>query len=479
MQINYIHPELKERLNQITLVRDCMSGDERVKSKTTEYLPMPNAADRSPTNIARYNSYVQRALFYNVTGRTAAGLVGQVFSEPVAVAVPELLTPLIKDVNGAGLTADQQSRRALLFSLAFGRGGLLVDYPKTAAPANKAQIDAGEIRPVIHLLDPTDVINWGYTKFGSKMLLSLVVIAESYVSVDNKGFGDEYKPQWRVLKLTTNGVYVQEVWRQTGGEDSAEFTRHEIIRPKDSSGNPWNFIPFTFFGPRNNDAIFDDAPLYDIAVINLAHYRNSADNEQSSFQAGNPTFTFSGINQQYYQEVLGGEIRVGGTGGIPLPKGGVGNLLQADPNTMPKDGMLHKEKQMVALGARLAEPNTQIEKSATEASLEETAEISILAHASQNISEAYVQAFKWASLFLGATGEIVFDLNTDYLAASLGAQEREQLIKEWQIGGITFEEYRWNLTRAGVANIPFDTVKNELDGKPQEPETKPVNTQTI
>jgi Mn-containing catalase len=146
---------------------------------------------------------------------------------------------------------------------------------------------------------------------------------------------------------------------------------------------------------------------------------------------------------------------------------------------MPKDGMLHKEKQMVALGARLAEPNTQIEKSATEASLEETAEISILSHAAQNISEAYVQAFKWASLFLGATGEIVFDLNTDYLAASLGAQEREQLIKEWQIGGITFEEYRWNLTRAGVANIPFDTVKNELDGKPQEPETKPVNTQTI
>ena len=44
--------------------------------------------------------------------------------------------------------------------------------------------------------------------------------------------------------------------------------------------------PFTFVGAQKSDSMVDSAPLRDLAQLNLAHYRNLGDYENSAFFVG-------------------------------------------------------------------------------------------------------------------------------------------------------------------------------------------------
>src|SRR5690606_25812063 len=199
-------------------------------------------------------------------------------------------------------------------------------------------------------------------------------------------------------------------------------------------------------------------PLYDLAVLNIAHYRNSADYEESCFMAGQPTPFLAGLTKDWVEDVLKGGIYLGSRKAISLPQGGTAGLLQAQPNSLPFEAMQHKERQMVALGAKLVEQR-QVQRTLGEARLEEASEVSILVSCTNNVAEAYRKCLAWAGMFAGVTDGIEFELNTDFEIGRMTAQERAQLLAEWQGGGITFEEYRYNLKRANIAYLDDEEAK--------------------
>ncbi|MBL1368232.1 DUF4055 domain-containing protein, partial [Acinetobacter baumannii] len=106
-------------------------------------------------------------------------------------------------------------------------------------------------------------------------------------------------------------------------------------------------IPFMFVGSHNNDPEIDNPPMYDLAELNIAHYRNSADYEEAVYMMGQPTYWFSGLTKEWIKEVLGGKIQLGSVGGVLLPANSSAGLLQPTPNTMAKEAMDQKENQMV------------------------------------------------------------------------------------------------------------------------------------
>jgi len=65
--IAFKRPELTARLPEYDIIRDCVAGSIAVKAATIKYLPRPNNQDKSRANLARYNNYIGRAVFYNVT----------------------------------------------------------------------------------------------------------------------------------------------------------------------------------------------------------------------------------------------------------------------------------------------------------------------------------------------------------------------------------------------------------------------------
>jgi len=456
--VEFVRRELLVFRDQYSLIDDCIAGEQRVKERRTTYLQLPgnmNDAD----HLARYNNYVSRAVFYGVAGRTLDGLVGRVFTRDAVAEVPTSLTPVLDDANGESVSFDQLTQKGVATVVAKGRAGLFVDYPRVES-ASRQQLNTGEIKPTIHLYQPQQITNWRKVRINGKDKLTLVVLMEQY-TIEDDGFASKQAIQYRVLRLT-GGIYTVELWRQTAGEARGFVLYENPTVPLNFQGKPYDELPFRFLGPRESSSDIEKPPMYDLCSLNIAHYRNSADYEESCFVTGQPTLWAAGLTQTWVKEVLGGKIGLGSRGIIMLPKDGTAGLLQTEPNSMPFEAMEHKEKQMVALGAKLVEQKS-VQRTATEAGIDENAETSVLSSCARNVSKGMQWALQWCGYFVGAEeASIKYELNTDFDLNELDSAERAQLVKEWQAEAITYGEMRDALRKAGVATLTDEEAQAAL-----------------
>jgi hypothetical protein len=469
MPVNYQRPEVLKELHKWQLIRDCVEGERSIKHRKEAYLPRPNREDVSNENKIRYEDYLRRAVFYNVTKRTLDGLLGQVFRISPVVEIPNAMDVLKEDIDGAGVALDQQAKRSVSSVLSYGRSGLLVDYPPVEGPTTQEQQQQGFVRPIVTQYEPWQIINWRTIIVGAKRVLSLVVLEEPFPYYDD-GFEVRMLDQWRVLRLDPSTLtYFVEIHRQASPNKSSSLGFEIVQRyePKGGDGKGLKFIPFQFMGSMNNDEYVDSAPMYDLATLNIGHYRNSADYEEACFLVGQPTPYVSGVTQNWAEQVLKGKIQLGSRAVIPLPAGGAAGLLQAAPNSMPKEAMEAKERQMVALGAKLVETTT-VQRTLGEAQLEEASETSILSTVATNVSRAYVAALQWCAMFANVADTVDYKLSTDYPSNRLTPQERTALLAEWQGGAIAFSEMREKLRQAGVATLDDEEAKSEIETNPPQ-----------
>jgi hypothetical protein len=171
------------------------------------------------------------------------------------------------------------------------------------------------------------------------------------------------------------------------------------------------------------------------------------------------------LTQAWVDKNFGQGVQLGSRAFLPLPAGGMCGLLQAQPNSMPKEAMEIKERQMVALGARLIEQQ-QVQRTATEAKIEHASEVSVLGTCANNLAAAYVAALKWCGAFVGSNDVSEFKLDPDAELRKLTSEERKQLMAEWQGKGITTSEYRQALVRGGVATLDDEKYKDEIESEP-------------
>lgn len=464
MSADFIHPELVNVQDQYELIGDCIKGAKAVKARGTLYLPDPDSGLGTALlgNNPRYYGYSARANFYNVAQRTVEGLIGQIFLRNPNIEVPNRLNIVKADVDGAGVTAVQQAKLACEYTLAYSRAGLFIDYPVTEGkPTTVLDTELGNIRPTVALYHPSRIRNWDYTKVGAKSKLSLVVLDEDYRKEAGDRFTREIAIQQRCLILE-NGAYKIELWR--------DGVLHDTINPLGPNGQALDEIPFTFIGIKANDGTVEPPALYSLCDLNISHYRNSADHEEMLFICGQATPVAEGLSAEWAEQF--GEIKLGSRTGVLLPVGGKFSLVQAESTSAISEEMQAKEKRMVALGAKLVEQK-QVQRTATEASQDEAAETSVLSSVAKNVGAAYKFAFEWCAYLVGlgdrtaieSNGEIIFDLNSEFDLVQLAADERSQLMKEWQAGIITDKEMRDSLTRAGIATEDFAAWEADRDAR--------------
>ena len=477
MPVSFVRKELRDKIVQYDLIDDCLIGEQRIKYKKDKYLPRPNPTDQSAENAARYDAYITRANFMNVAQQTLLGMRGQVFLRDPLVEVPKVLEPVIVDATGGGVPMEQLAQQWVDKTLAHGRVGLYVDYPNMVNPAtgeavgaSVEQVETGQARPTFKLVPARDCINWRSKRRGAKLVLSLVVFREDYEEEEDSFGSTLVKDQWRVLRLDENDNYVIEIYR-----DKNATKPIESYMPKDAAGNTFDEIGFTFIGATNNEPTVDEPPLYSICSLNIGHYRNSADYEESVYQLGQPTFWFAGLTQKWISDVFQDKpIPIGALGAIALPADGSAGILQAEPNTLAKEAMDQKEAQMLALGAKLIE-GSQTQRTATEADYDNISETSVLSTIAKNVGSAIQWGLIYACRFVGVIppaegqeGAVAYELNTEFDLVTLTPEERNTLAKEYQAGGITWTEWRDSLRRAGIASLSDDDAKKEVQDEEAE-----------
>ncbi len=464
MPVESKHKDLKKMARKYVLIDDVLEGSERVKGKSVTYLPPPNGVDyKGAAKDDRYLAYLQRAVFYAVARHTLDGFAGEIFTSPPAVKLTPGVQALEIDASGDGVSLNQLAKKAVRFTLGFGRAGVFVDFPTRQtpdaaaigegdAPAPVTLDQVGDNQPIITVYDALKIINWRTKRFGSKTLLCLVVLEEKYVAKDD-GFEETEKKRYRVLRLSDDRKYSVQLY-----EDNVA---REAIFPTKGDGANFDYIPFLFIGSETNDATVDYPPLFDLCDLNLAHYRNSADYEESAFLVGQPTPVFTGLTEQWVDKYFGDGIVFGSRTSIPLPTGATADLLTATENTMIKEAMDKKEQQMVALGAKLVE-NKSVQRTATEVGVDAVSEKSVLSTVADNVSQAFTQALICAADYVNGQGEIEYKLNNEF-SINLGTSEAaNNAVSLWTQQAISFTEMRMVARKAGYATQPDAEAKKEI-----------------
>ena len=486
----YTRPDLLRALPYYELIADCLGGSLQVKARAEQYLPSPNL-EESTENSSRYaDNYLRRAIFYNVTGRTLAGLTGQVFAHPTMIQVPDELEDFVEDAGGTGVRLIQTIKQAVETVIAYGRGGLWVDY------SSRTTMNDEMARPYLWFFRPEDIINWRVIVENGRRKLSLVVLRAQLEDTTDP-YELCYRTYYFVLRLK-GGVYTVEVYEggrqsgiQTGGGGldgtrnlttldagqslynrggvnfrstrSDAVTLIRSVTPTDANGMPFKEIVFQFMGAENNSPEVDFPPLYDLSELNIGHYRNSADYEETSFIAGQPTPVVSGLNGEWIERYLKSKIFLGSRSAVLLPVNGKMELVQAEANTVPFEAMQHKERQMVAMGAKLIEQKN-VQRTAREADYEVTTERSVLTSVVENVSEAVTQVLQWVADFQGVSrDEIKFELNRDFEVKNFLQEDFAQMLVAKEHGVLSAAELRRYARDGGIMLDDDEDAMREID----------------
>ena len=416
MPVSTKHPQYELYRPVWDKTRDAVRGSVQIKDKKHVYLPVPDpetADERIGENTIRYRQYIRRAVFANYTGRTKNALVGAAFRKPPSYELPQGLEYLIDDATGDGLGIEQLAKDELSNLLETGRTLLLVDFPQAEAGMSAEEIARLSIRASIIPYACEQVVNWKTETVGGRKLVTMIVLAEDYKTADDE-FEHDSEVQYRVLRLREDG-YTQQLYRE-------EVPYTDEIYPRKADGSTWDIIPAIFVGSKNNDSTIDDAPLADIADVNIAHYRNSADYEESCFITGQPTlFITHSLNMEEWYEYNPEGIKLGARAGHVLGESGSATLLQPNANNLVLEAMKAKEGQMVAIGARIITDRGSNE-TAEGARIRFASENSVLGDIVGNLSAALQQAVLWCGEFMGAGDEAEFAINREFYDKSVDPQ---------------------------------------------------------
>lgn len=451
-------------------VHDVIDGEYQLKKRDEEkngtYLRVINPLDLSQYNKRLNISYRKSAVLYNATGRTLIGLLGMLYRvEPTIPELSELMEYVKTDIDGNGMGINQQSHAVSSEVIQIGRHGLLTDIPMKddGIVTTVADVQNG-FRPFVKKYNATDIIDWNQSFINGMITLDLVVLLEMVTTfVDEQRIKRETKKRYRILRLT-DGKYTQQLWVEG---DESPGKKIEII---DGSGKLWDEIPFEIIGSENNDPVTDFAPLEPLVDVNIGHYRNSADLEHSSFQLSAATPWIADDRYKSDQNNPNNKNtktqKFGETSVVVMGKGGQFGYAQPNPNVLANDLAKNKEQQMVALGAQLISEGGGAE-TAEAVRTKKSADASMLSIIGVNVSNGYTKSLGWIARFLNVDFEGEFQLNSNFFDTKLTAQERQQIVVEWQSGLYPVRVAREQLQASKVisSDEDLDVLQEEVDGE--------------
>jgi Domain of unknown function (DUF4055) len=481
MPITTTHSDYQKYSKKWTRCRDAVEGEDAIKAAGEKYLPRLSGQEPK-LNVAPkssregvisagdkdYAAYKSRAFWYNASARTVEGLSGLIFRKPPIITIPDSLKSLAEDITMSGMSLEEFAEMVTDETITVARGGVLVEYPVVTAEGELtvADVENSGLRPYWSFYPAESITNWRTGRVNNQNILTFLVLKEDYSEDDpDDEFKQKKDEQYRVLDLYEN-VYRQRIFRKEGKEWQ-QF--EEDIFPQ-MNGKTLDFIPFEFFGTAANPILVQKSPIQDLVDVNLSHYRTTADLENGAHWTGVPTPIFIGdFISDDDDDVT--EVKLGSTTGINLEKDGDAKFLEFTGKGLESlEKRAEKKEQMMAvLGARILAQEKKMVESAETASIHRAGESSVLASIANAISSVLTRLLEITRDWSGSkvSGDVNIELNTDFTPTQMTSQELTAILKAWQSGGISSEEFYWNLQKGELvrSDKSFDDHQEELENQ--------------
>lgn len=445
MSVNTLHPDYKAMASRWRMCRDAASGEHAVHAAGELYLPkFDQETDKA------YEKRLKMTPFFNATWRTIAGLSGMMFRKPPVAAIPEQLTDALDDIDLAGTTMQGMAQKIALDALTVGRAGLLVDYPAIDTSwLTQADVKRLKLRPMMSLYKAEAIINWRTSRANGANVLSMVVLEESAELPGKDEFETVIETRYRVLDLTGSG-YRQRVFKVDERGDQVQLGPDTF--PKMNNG-PMPFIPFLIIGVDTMGVQVEAPPMIDLVTTNFKHYGQATSYERGCFFSGLPTLFISGLNEDKPIYIGGNMANV-----LPQPDSKAYFVEVVGEFNALRTNLEDKKREMAVLGARMLESQKAGVESAETIARRQNGEESLLSAMSQTISIGLTKALQWFAEWSGVQGVVSYQLNKDFIPATLSAQELTALVATWQSGAISANTLFENLKAGEIIaeNVSFE-----------------------
>ena len=463
--------------------RDACAGSDRIKEAGVEYLPSLSAhrtddGGRLGSGRDRYEAYLKRALWYNMSRRTKVGLSGVATMRP-----PKVATSSDKAAELAKVVVHFRYQ-LLEEQVEVGRGVMLVN-----------QVGSGDPFPSFFWAE--SVVNWAFEYVGGRYQLKMLVIE------DDEEVGTPENPYETKTQLVRHSYVMRDGachytrWAKPETSDQwLERAEGDVVVTR-FGGEPLDHIPAMTVGATStNEPDVEDPILLDLVDVNISHYQNSADLEHGRHWTALPTAVASGFptTDQSGKPVV---LNVGGESAwITEQPGASAHYLEFSGSGLGhlSEGMKDKQAMAAVLGARLLEEQRNAVESAETLKTRHAGERSVLSRVVRACSEALTWSLREMLLFaqpgyVVEEGEDTIDLNTDFLDRKITPAELQAYTATLQAGGISYSTYFSLLQGAEI--IPEGRTEEEetelIDagnpgaasadpfagkGKPEEPDDK-------
>ena len=449
------HPEYEEYAPVWKKARDCVEGERAIHKATTEYLP--RLKEESSIDFA---ARIKRTPFFGAYWRTISGLKGMLFRSSPQVLVPASVEPYMTDVDMAGTPLDLFTQELAEELLTVGWVGVLIDYPSQpqGVTVSVATAAATGLRPMMQIYEAETIINWKTARINNAVKLTLIVLKESHATESATDYGHDAEDRYRELTLTPEG-YRQRLFAVRNEKDVLLSETYPLM-----DGAPLSEIPFVFFGVDSNEAEPESPPLEDLMNMNLKHYLVSADYEHGCHLAGLPTGYIAGHNPPEGEKI--------GLGGMafhcfPDPQAKMAYAEVSGDFSALVVNLENKKSEMAVLGARMLEGRKGGVESAETIRQRTAGEQSQLAGMAHVMSRTMLRALRIFSEWAGATGNISYRINRDFMPAGIDATELTALVSSWQAGAISGQTLHANLQRGEIIEpgVSFEDEQERINSQ--------------
>lgn len=453
--LEFAHPDYGLAAIEWQTVEDVCAGPIQVKRRGITYLP--KLAGQTDDE---YNQYRSRAVMFNVTKRTREALSGLMHRKPPIITLPQGTAaeqPLLADITLTGMSVDQWIRHISTAVVGTGRIVSVIDY------------NAEAVRPYIATYKATDVLNWATSMHEGKRVLSLLIVRETEETLE--GFKVQKRERYRSYRLD-DGRVIYRTWTENDEKGSDGAVDAEMLR----RGKPLPRIPAVFHNASHLGCEIGEVPLYDLADINISHYRTSADLETGRHIAGLPTPWATGVDDDKAELTLGTTKLM--TCSSPDAKFGFLEFSGVGLGELTK-AMEEKERQMAVLGARLLFDAKKDAESFDTVRLRAASEGAALGNIAGHLTVTTTEALQWFYWWQGNQADpteiaVTSVINQDFVDIQMDAPTLQALVSAFQQNAISFETFFFQLRKGEIYPDGWDHEAEAAAISQRPPGTMPL-----
>ena len=407
---------LAEMDKQLETVRTAIKGSPFVKKAGKLLLPNPSnvlESDLTPAALLRhraaYDKFLHEAEFDDYTQLTERVMTGKLAFDKASMDLPDKLQYLLKSADGDGLSMRGLLENTAQNVLAAKWHIVVCDYQGLTSlditQASAADVEKANPRATLKEYPRESVYHASYSVRNGVKQLSLLVLRELGVSVDNDTLAETEVESFLLLSIDENGSYNQRKITQTpdgATEDSGNI-------PVSINNASVTFIPA--FIASDEELTAGNLPqqlgfLAPIADICLARYAVSA-KFKSALTRFVPTVFISGLTE----ETMEATRKINGSQVIDLNS--INVLAGDDDGVAPTVSVVsstghledfHKYnaeslERLRSLGASV--PNDSSETTATKAKIDAAQQNAVLIPLADNLERMAVTLLSYAAMFEG------------------------------------------------------------------------------